>query len=269
MKICKYCRKELKFENPKQYGAHLTNCEQNPSKKERDIKKIRKKNFVLRCTCGNDFRIFCTDEAFDKGEFKKFCSRSCANARIHTNESKSKISKSLTKIKSMSTIQCQNCGKEFEFATIKKRKFCSKSCSTRFNNSNGMCVEGGKASAGSQKKRSKNETYFAKLCEYNFKNVLTNETKFNGWDADIIIEDIKCAILWNGIWHYRKITKNHSLDQVQNRDRIKIKEIKKEGYIPYVIEDLGKFNEEKVKWEMDKFMKWCFENGLLHTKSQE
>lgn len=37
---------------------------------------------------------------------------------------------------------------------------------------------------------------------------------FNGWDADIIIEDLKIAILWNGKWHYEKITEKHSVSQV-------------------------------------------------------
>ena len=55
---------------------------------------------------------------------------------------------------------------------------------------------------------------------------------FNGWDADIVIEDIKTAVLWNGIWHYKKITKKHSVAQVQNRDKIKIDEIKKGDIIP-------------------------------------
>ena len=30
---------------------------------------------------------------------------------------------------------------------------------------------------------------------------------FNGWDADIILTDLKIAILWNGKWHYEKLTK--------------------------------------------------------------
>lgn len=48
---------------------------------------------------------------------------------------------------------------------------------------------------------------------------------FNGWDADIIIPNIKVAVLWNGKWHYEQIKKGHSVKQVQNRDKIKLKEI--------------------------------------------
>lgn len=58
-------------------------------------------------------------------------------------------------------------------------------------------------------------------------------------------------MLWNGKWHYEKITKNHSVKQVQNRDKIKIEEIKKAGYIPYIIKDNGKYNTNKVENEFN------------------
>jgi hypothetical protein len=77
---------------------------------------------------------------------------------------------------------------------------------------------------------------------------------FNGWDADVVIEDIKVAVLWNGPWHYRKIKSNHSLGMVQNRDRIKIKEIEKSGYVPYVIRDDGNENNSFVESEFNKFI---------------
>lgn len=104
-------------------------------------------------------------------------------------------------------------------------------------------------------RRSKNEIYFAKLCKEYFKNVKTNEKIFNGWDADVIIEDIKTAVLWNGRWHYEKIMEGHSLEQVQNRDRIKLNEIKKAGYTPYIIKDMGKHDPDFVKEKFEEFLK--------------
>ena len=62
------------------------------------------------------------------------------------------------------------------------------------------------------------------------------------------------AVLWNGKWHYEKIKKEHSINQIQNRDKIKIEEIKKCGYIPYIIKDLGKYNLEKVNTEFKNFL---------------
>lgn len=107
-------------------------------------------------------------------------------------------------------------------------------------------------------KRSKNEIYFGELCSNYFKKVLLNECIFNGWDADVIIEDIKVAILWNGKWHYEKIMKKHSLEQVKNRDKIKINEIKKAGYTPYIIKDMGKHNKEFVENEFEKFKRYVY-----------
>ena len=97
------------------------------------------------------------------------------------------------------------------------------------------------------------------MCEQHFNNVKHNEPIFNGWDADIIIEDIKVAVLWNGPWHYRKITEAHSLEQVQCRDKIKIKEIEKCGYKPYIIKDMGSYDLKKVNDEFNKFL------NLLNT----
>ena len=79
---------------------------------------------------------------------------------------------------------------------------------------------------------------------------------FNGWDADIIIPEYRLAILWNGPWHYRKITAEHSLEQVQNRDRLKIAEITAHGFIPYIIKDLSKANKNKVLTEFDLLLKY-------------
>lgn len=105
-------------------------------------------------------------------------------------------------------------------------------------------------------RRSKNEIEFCKLCEEYFDNVKHNECIFNGWDADIIIEDIKFAVLWNGPWHYKQITKSHSVKQIQNRDKIKVKEIEECGWTPYIIKDMGKANKDFVKEKFDEFLKY-------------
>ena len=114
------------------------------------------------------------------------------------------------------------------------------------------------------KRRSKNEIEFCKLCEEYFDNVKHNECIFNGWDADVIIEDIKFAVLWNGPWHYKQITKSHSaVKQIQNRDKIKIKEIKESGWTPYIIKDMGKANKDFVKEKFDEFLKYLKENTII------
>ena len=112
-------------------------------------------------------------------------------------------------------------------------------------------------------RRSKNEIEFCKLCEEYFNNVKHNESIFNGWDADIIIEDIKFAVLWNGPWHYKQITKSHSVKQTQNRDKIKVKEIEECGWTPYIIKDMGKANKDFVKEKFDEFLKYLKENSII------
>lgn len=112
-------------------------------------------------------------------------------------------------------------------------------------------------------RRSKNEIEFCKLCEEYFDNVKHNESIFNGWDADIIIEDIKFAVLWNGPQHYKQITKSHSVKQTQNRDKIKVKEIEECGWTPYIIKDMGKANKDFVKEKFDEFLKYLKENTII------
>ena len=112
-------------------------------------------------------------------------------------------------------------------------------------------------------RRSKNEIEFCKLCEEYFDNVKHNESIFNGWDADIIIEDIKFAVLWNGPWHYKQITKSHSIKQTQNKDKIKVKEIEECGWTPYIIKDMGKANKDFVKEKFNEFLKYLKENTII------
>lgn len=251
------------------------------------------KDFKVKCEkCGHEFVVNEREKLFPQKE-KYYCSRTCANSRMWSDDDKlnkrnknkgkkltqehiDKISgknngnykhgkcckgfvKEKTKRainKSLKTIIliCKECNESFIVPYAKrKRQFCSIHCSSVYKGK-----IGGKKSVSSQAfcKRSKNEIYFAELCEKYFNDVLTNKALFNGWDADAIIQDVKAAVLWNGKWHYEKITKNHSVEQVQNRDCIKIKEIIKSGYIPYVIKDMGKYNRAFVEKEFEKFYKY-------------
>jgi hypothetical protein len=60
--------------------------------------------------------------------------------------------------------------------------------------------------------------------------------------------------LWNGPWHYRQITKKQSLPQIKTRDKIKLEEIKKCGYIPYIIKDDGKYDTKFVEEQFNLFI---------------
>ena len=182
--------------------------------------------------------------------------------RVHSDETKLILRNILSKFKPIAKeliiINCKNCNKEV-LTKIKRQKFCSISCSSSFSMKNGLASTMGKKSVTTQgdTRRSKNEIYFASLCKEKFITI-ENKPMFNGWDADVVLPELKLAVLWNGVWHYKKITKKHSVLQVQNRDKIKLKEIELAGYKSYVIKDMGKYKksfvEEKFK-EMLVYLK--------------
>lgn len=199
-------------------------------------------------------------EKFGSG---RFCSRKCANSRQHTTETKNRISAGVKANSSSSSVAgnhlsakheyyyfpnyCVICGKALSYED-RHRKTCSEEClQKRF-------LQMGQTSYFTKVKRSKNEIEFCRLCEDYFSDVEHNIPLFNGWDADVIIHDIKYAILWNGIWHYEKVTPNHKIEQVKNRDKLKLEEITANGYVPYIIKDMGQYNPEFVKAEFEKFI---------------
>lgn len=221
----------------------------------------------------------------------RFCSKECAKAYSakKINHSELKEAKCICcgktiHIKKRASIhkckceECKNisnkickcivCGKEYVYV-IKHNtlKFCSNECKNEYKrnrnkylslDSKAKISNGAKRSVYVQRNdwRSKNEIDFYELCKLNFKHVTHNESIFNGWDVDIIIYDKHIAVLWNGKWHYEKITKQHSVEQVQNIDTIKIKEIQNCGWIPYIIKDMGKYNVSFVKEQFEKLLKY-------------
>lgn len=149
---------------------------------------------------------------------------------------------------------CKGCGKTFMSST--NRKFCSKDCRYHSEYAISSSRNGGLKSVitRSKSRRSKNEIYFSELIKERFNNVLNNVKMFNGWDCDIILPDLKIAVAWNGIWHYKRVMKRQSLEKVINRDKIKRKEIEKMNYLFYEIKDLGSFNKEFVEKQFEVFL---------------
>ena len=266
MFICKYCGKE--FDKKTQLTAHLSHCKHNPNV------KTKQKEYSLICKkCGKPYKITTTEYQFNKGNYKQYCSQTCSNSHVVTSDTKQKISNSViqTKIasgyKEYKCIVCNNIYYKNYLFPFASNKICSKECRQYYYDNYNLFVtdenrikfrNNGLKSAKiqSETRRSKNEIYFCELCEEYFSNVEHNKPIFNGWDADIIIHDIKYAVLWNGKWHYEKITKKHSVEQVQNRDKIKIKEIQNYGYTPYIIKDMGKYNSDFVKEQFDLFISY-------------
>lgn len=156
-------------------------------------------------------------------------------------------------------INCKFCREEFQ-PKYKSRQVCSKECLTNLwktNEYKEMAKKNGekvgRVSATKQSRRSKNEVYFAELCQQYF-TITTNHPFFDGWDTDVIIHDDKIAVLWNGPWYYTQISKTQSLAQIQTKDKVKTSIINKYDYTPFVIKDIGKHNKKFVEQEFEIFM---------------
>lgn len=182
--------------------------------------------------------------SYKKKDTNKFCSKSCSAKHVNklrkprTIESKLKTSQKMLllslQFKGQSCrikhVNCCVCAKLFTVKGSSVRKTCSKRCHSEICSVNGR---------KNRVKRSKDEIKLYELCLTRYKNVKHNEEIVAGWDADIFLKDYNLAIFWNGPWHYREMkgVKNHSLKQVQNRDKIKLKLFTQAGVKVLTFED--------------------------------
>lgn len=92
---------------------------------DRDLGSL--KEFDIKCnTCNNLFKVKEREKQFPLKE-KYFCSRSCANKRIITNDHREKTSKSLKRNLDLDK-ECLYCNSTFS-TTKKDKKYCSVKCS--------------------------------------------------------------------------------------------------------------------------------------------
>ena len=75
--------------------------------------------------CGKEFELTISQALYNKGQYRKYCSRSCANSRQFTDESRKKKSDSIKAYYShknndltyygneLAIYECKNCGKKF------------------------------------------------------------------------------------------------------------------------------------------------------------
>ena len=120
---CKFCGKE--YNNYQSLNSHVRQCKLNPN---RHIKKSNKKEYNLICQkCGKEYKLELTETNYNKGEYTKYCCRSCANSRKQTEETKQKISNSINIYNKLNKKKkyCKICGKEI---INKKSLFCSDEC---------------------------------------------------------------------------------------------------------------------------------------------
>lgn len=286
MHCCIYCGEP--FESARIKGYHQRYCPNSPNYEKRklvfqlagkmtSIKNkgriiVPRKIYEFTCEkCGASFtKELTATERMNMKHF--FCSRKCANSRERPESVKNKIRASVitTAFNKKVNQDKEHCylysiGEKHILhfcidchTSISNKAIRCMSCNRKFYNTlnhDKIQKMGLKAAqVNAEKMRSKNEIAFYNKCENYFNNVRHNVAIFNGWDADVIVDDYKIAVLWNGPWHYKQISNHQSLKQVQTRDAIKIKEITNMGYIPYIIKDMGAADMKKVDIEFDKFL---------------
>lgn len=113
----------------------------------RVCKKLRRLDCIK---CNTEFFFDCTDFLFEKGKYKKYCSRKCANSHERSEESRLRTSKGMRSEKALAAYErrkglpgkrktfskiyfaeCLNCTNLF-CAKTKKRKVCSQDCRIEF-----------------------------------------------------------------------------------------------------------------------------------------
>lgn len=111
------------------------------------------KKYVIECKkCGKQFEIECTENNYQKGKYKKYCSRSCANSHIVTQETKDKISTSLKnsikfkedqegRFSNQKLVKCKFCCKEYTEYGLKYHMMYCKENPNRYNS---ICNNGNK-----------------------------------------------------------------------------------------------------------------------------
>lgn len=139
--ICRYCGRVINGNNG-QLLIHEKYCSANPNRLN------AKKQYTFICEkCGKEYTLDLTDTEYKNKKYKKYCSRACANARILSNDTKLKISQSVSRLvkenpnlfkqKPYKVYKCKECGKEYtlneqEHMGFKNRSYCSLECKTKY-----------------------------------------------------------------------------------------------------------------------------------------
>ena len=147
---------------------------------------------------------------------KHFCSRKC-----HINYHRSK------------SIYCSTCKIQIyrKLSTINiSNNFCSRKCAAIFNNK-----------LRRKSRRSKCEILLFNLLSTAFPQLLilaNDKTLLNGLEVDIAIPELKLAIEWNGIIHFKPIYGIEKLLKIQQKDKEKLQIAAEKDINLIVISDL-------------------------------
>ena len=191
-----------------------------------------------------------------------YCNHSCRakttnKGRKHTVATKNKIRTTLALVRPKKTWFCVVCNNVIK--TKRFRKTCSTKCLLERNKITGR--QGGMKTSQSpftKRGRSRNEINMYEQLLKHFPKALHNKRMFGEFDADIIIEELKVAIHWNGPLHYKALFGEALLVNIQKRDLLRYEAIEQAGYTNWIIDDANNtgYNPNKVQEELNRFLKW-------------
>lgn len=128
-KQCQYCNEIFLNVGGNAFDNHTRWCVKNPSRNDLQKKIITGRygelvtENVMCQECGST--IVYTHRSKIDGKHPKYCSRKCANKRLHSETTKNKIAKSLCK-NPLVVFNCEICGSAF--SDRRPRKTCSLEC---------------------------------------------------------------------------------------------------------------------------------------------
>lgn len=208
IKICEICG--FQTENGKIMSNHKRWTHITPKGSKRyeafqekmSKEKVKRLNLKIICSeCGNAFEITVTETALKKGEYRHFCSKTCANKQGSKYVDYSKVS---------------------DWAKKNPRGYCSTQWKlTHF---------------GSPKSFSKRELEIVSYFKKNFPNddwkqgLICGGKKYDGCflSPDLWSKKLKVVIEYDGIWHFKDIY--NQLERKQKVDRALTKFCLENGY---------------------------------------
>ena len=206
---CQYCGKE--FNNIYGLGGHTSHCKLNPnyneeerekqqkkalkaanlakSNKAKELEATRKERKLICKKCGKEYILKLTDKEFENEKYSKFCSRSCANSRQHSEETKKKISQSAKETFKNHPELCKNqySGPNKEYY-ISKIKTLTKEQKKEYSNPNNYKYISELISLG----------YVLNNDNYNYKDKLINYNNFHKHNCIICGKEFYLRIIKSG-----------------------------------------------------------------------
>ena len=206
---CQYCGKE--FNSIYGLAGHISHCKLNPNynkeerekqqkkaviaanlakiNKAKEIESTRKERKLICKKCGKEYILNLTDKEFESKKYSKFCSRSCANSRQHSEETKRKISQSAKETFKNHPELCKNQysgpNKEYYISKIKSLNIKQKK---EYSNPNNYKYISELISLG----------YILNTDNYNYKDKLINYNNFHKHNCIICNKEFYCRIIKSG-----------------------------------------------------------------------